>query len=74
MGVHMTAATLMARPNLIAKPPSDEVMTGSTPSGSDGRMGSFRMSTSTGVAKYMTTVAMSTDTTMMVRRRRSSPR
>ena len=38
------------------------------------RMGSSRMSSTTGVAKYNTIAAANTETTTMVRRRRSSPR
>ena len=74
MGVHMASATLMAMLNLIEKPPSEVMTESCSPGCREPLIGSLRMSTSVGAAKYMKTVAASTDTTTMVRRRRSSPR
>ena len=73
-GVHMMAAMNMATLKRIVKPPRAVSTTSWPPFGRYSRIGSTRMSTIEGVASYMTTAVMMRATTMMVRRRLSSPR
>ena len=73
MGVQIINAKKNATLKRIEKPPKTE-RTVSVPPVKNSRIGLVRTSINAGVAKYTTIAVTNTDTTTIVKRRRSSPR